>query len=120
MRGTDSSVRLILAGLLLILAGTASACIGDPAIQVYYHNETGQAISIYPHGRNYPSSRQILAAGEEQRNSLMFSSRKPDAVVARIEAVDATGTLIYCHRFTFGELERLGGVIRIRVGDNTC
>jgi hypothetical protein len=104
--------------LLSVVA--TSACLGDQGIQVYFRNETGMGISVYPDGRQYPASRQLMAPGEQHKDALQVSSTKPDAFVARIEAVDATGTLIYCHRFTYGELERLAGVIRIRVGDNTC
>ena len=82
-------------------------------------NETGQAVIVYPYGRDYPDMERLLGTGEQLTGNLLGDPQSTTQV-ARVEAVDESGNLIYCHRFIFRELGANGGVIHIRLGENTC
>jgi hypothetical protein len=104
---------------LLIVLGVVMGGLGDKSLNVTYQNETSQAVIVYPYGRDYPAMKRLLGAGGQQSDNLLGDPQSTTQV-ARIEAVDESGNLIYCHRFIFRELGANGGVIHIRLGDNTC
>jgi hypothetical protein len=104
---------------LLIALGVLTGGLGDKSLKVTYQNETGQAVIVYPDGRDYPEIKLALGAGAQQPSDLLGDPQSTTQV-ARIEAVDESGNLIYCHRFIFRELGANGGVIHIRLGENRC
>ena len=103
---------------LLIVAAVVMGGLGDKSLKVTYQNEAGQAVIVYPYGRDYPGVKRLLGAGGQQTDNLLGDPQS--AGVAQIEAVDESGNLIYCHRFIFRELGANGGVIHIRSGENSC
>jgi hypothetical protein len=105
-------------GLLIVVAILIGG-LGDKSLGVTYQNETGQAVTVYPYGRDYPGVKRPLGAGGQQTDNLLGDPQSTTQV-ARIEAVDESGNLIYCHRFIFRELGANGGVIHIRLGESTC
>jgi len=109
---------LLVLGLLTMLL--TLGCLGDQSIAVVYRNDTGGNVTVYPYGRDYPKVALSVAAGGEEKSDLLVSDTQPKTHIARVEAVDAAGNLIYCHSFNYGELRQLGGKIQIRSGDNTC
>jgi hypothetical protein len=105
---------------LLIVVGLAMGGCGDRSVKVTYQNETDQAVIVYPYGRNYSAGKRLLGAGEIKTDNLLAGDAHPTTHIARVEAVDESGALIYCHSFNYGELTGNAGVIHIRLGDNTC
>ncbi len=107
--------------LILILAAiVGSGCLGDQSREVTFKNETSTAVTLYPYGRNRPQITRDLAVGVSYRDHYPISGTEPTTLVAYVEAVDASGRLVFCHRYTVGELDRLGGQILIREGDISC
>jgi hypothetical protein len=104
---------------LLIVVAIAIGGLGDKSLGVTYQNETGQTVIVYPYGRNYPAVKRVLGAGGKQTDNLLGDPQSTTQV-ARIEAVDESGNLIYCQSFIFGELGANGGVIHIRLGESNC
>jgi hypothetical protein len=117
---------LLVAGLVVLVAIVSGAgeeflhSFGDNSVEITYRNETGERVIVSPYGRTYPASERLLEPGAVFRDDLLSSNPKPTTVITRLEAFDETGALIYCHRFTFRELQSLNGQVAIRVGDNTC
>lgn len=110
-------------GLIRVLILTAialSGCFGDQSIAVEYRNDTGGSITVYPYGRDYPKVARTISPGGEEKSDLLVSDTQSSTHIARVEAVDAAGNLIYCHSFNYGELRQLGGKIEIRAGEVTC
>jgi hypothetical protein len=99
--------------LLTVLVGC------DRSQDVKYVNETSERITVYRYGRAYPDLRQVLEAGQTGTNTILANGGDDDNV-ARVEAVDENGSLIFCHAYKVGELRKLAGVIRIKRGQNDC
>lgn len=96
------------------------SCLGDLSHPVLYENATSTQVTIYPRGREYPGVKRVLEVGATQNDSLLVADMKSETYVARIEAVDESGLLIFCQRFTNGDLDRLGNRISIQAGVLAC
>ena len=106
---------------VLLAAIVASSCgLGDESVAVVFVNETAGQVTVYPHGRNYPASHRLLAPSESAKDQLLYQGSDPEGVVADLEAVGPGDALVFCHVYTFGELRKLDGVIRIRSGTLDC
>jgi hypothetical protein len=109
-------VRCLLAAIL------ASSCgmFGDPSIQVVYVNETANQITVFPDSRDRPAYQYKISASQSFKTTIMASGTHPDLVIAHVEAVDPAGTVVFCHEYTYAELQKLDGFIRIRSGALDC
>jgi hypothetical protein len=109
-------VRCLLAAIL------ASSCgmLGDPGIQVVYVNETANQVTVFPDGRDRPAYQYKISASQSFKTAILASGTHPEIVVAQVEAVDPAGTLVFCHAYTYAELQKLDGFIRIRSGELDC
>jgi hypothetical protein len=105
---------------LLIVVGLVMGGLGDKSIAVTYRNETGHPVTVYPYGHSYPAGQRALGAGGTFKDNLLASDTQPKTHIARVEAFDESGNLIYCHSLDYGELSGNGGLIEIRPGENTC
>lgn len=105
---------------LFLAAVLSSGCIGDQSQAVTFTNAEDFGITVYPYGRDRAQITRQLPARAEYRDNYPLSDTNEDRVVARVEATDAAGSLIFCHRYTYGELKRLGGIILVRAGRNDC
>jgi len=113
--------RPAIAWLLCVCALLVSAsCFGDLSHPVLYENATSARVTIYPRGREYPGVKRVLDAGATQKDNLLVSNMNPDTFVARIEAVDDAGLLVFCRRYTNGDLDHLGDRITVHAGEITC
>lgn len=110
-------MRWIACSLALLVS---ASCIGDLSHPVLYENATSTRVTVYPRGREYPGVKRVLEAGATQKDNLLVANMNPETFVARIEAVDESGLLIFCQRFTNADLDRLGNRISIRAGVLTC
>ena len=117
---------LIVAGLVILVAIVTGAgeeflhSLGDNSVEITYRNETAARVIVSPYGRGYPAAERLLEPGAVHRDNLLSSNPKPTTVITRLQGFDETGQLIYCHVFTFGELQSLKGQVAIHAGDNTC
>jgi hypothetical protein len=96
------------------------ACLGDLSHSVLYENATTERLTIFPRGREYPGLKRVLESGASQRDNLLVADMKPETMVARIEAIDDSGSLVFCHNYTNGDLDRLGNRITLRTGEIQC
>ena len=114
-----------MAGLLVLLVVVTGLgeeflhSLGDNAVEITYRNETGERVIVSPYGRAYPAAERLLEPGAVYRDALPVSNPKPTTPVTRLQGFDESGALVYCHVFTFGELQSLKGQVAIHVSDNT-
>ena len=102
-----------------LVAGLTAANCGDTSIAVTLSNETTAQLVIYPYGRAYPSSKYTVEAGGSVKTNLL--ARGGDRTeVASVEAVDSSGSLVFCHTYTLGDLQRSGGMIQVKQGQRDC
>jgi hypothetical protein len=117
-RATRYAIALIVIALFAVWV--AFVGVGDKSTNVTFVNDAGQELTVYPFGRNYPAQPGTLAAGESFKTSLLVSSENADTLVARIEAYDTAGTMLFCHGYTYGELRKLSGVVHLIRGKLDC
>ena len=104
--------------LLICLLGTVLvAC--DASLAVSYVNETRTQVTVYPYGLPYTAGKRVIAPGQRAGDTLLANGGD-SAHMARVEAYDADGVLIFCHSYKVGELRGLSGVVRIRSGQDDC
>jgi hypothetical protein len=104
-----------------VLVGTAfvaGACIGDKSTAVTVVNDSAIEVSFYPYGRDYPDWKRTLAAGASFSTNWLVGG--DDSVVARVEAFDGAGGRVFCHAYTYGELKKLAGKVRIVADPASC
>jgi hypothetical protein len=109
--------------LFLVFTGLGSEILhsmGDTSVPITYINETDQRVIVSPYGRSYPAAERTLDPGASAEDDLLVSNPKPNTFVTRLEAFDASGQLLYCHKFTVGDLQSLNGQVRIRLGEKSC
>ncbi len=104
----------------MFAAVLAVSCIGDLSHTVVYENATDARVTIYPRGRSNPGVKRVLERGAIQRDNLLVGDMNPQTFVARVEAVNASEVLVFCHGYTNGELDQLQGRIVVRAGDFNC
>ena len=105
---------------LLVIAFTLCSCIGDASLRVTFVNEVGSAITVYPFGRDYPSSKTAIAPSDEKSMNLPIGSGQPSRKVGRVEAVTGDGSLIFCHVYTYADLLELKSIVHVRAGVLDC
>ena len=97
---------------LIAIAG----CIGDRSHDALIQNGTALHITVFPYGQKEAQFRHELGAGESFHENLLTTDTNPSGYVTIVEAVNDTGVVIFCHRYTYGELERLGWQIQLKTG----
>ncbi|MDP9281440.1 MAG: hypothetical protein M3P38_05030 [Chloroflexota bacterium] len=108
---------------LCIVAASLVGCglrLGDLSHSVIYENATDGRVTVYPYGREYPGVKRILAPGASQKDNLPIRDERPETWVATIDAVDESGTFIFCHRYTNGDLAELANRVVVKRGELTC
>jgi len=91
----------------------------DASLSVSYVNETAQQVTVYPYGLPYTAGKKVIGPGEKAGDTLLANGGD-SAHMARVEAYDDAGVVIFCHSYKVGEVRSLSGVIRIRSGQNDC
>lgn len=109
----------------LMLVGMLVSCdvgfrLGDLSHKIIYENATDGRIGVFPYGRGYPEMRLTLEPGATQKGDVLIRDEKPETWVATIEAVDDSGALIFCHRYTNGELKELSDRVIVKTGEFKC
>lgn len=108
-------------GLALILSVIICAsCIGDRSIAVTFVNDTSQSITVFPYGRDHPDWQWKLGPAQTAKTSLLAGDARPTTMVARVEGIDAFGALVFCHGYTYSELQASGGIVHVRSGVLDC
>lgn len=105
--------------ILIVEAVVDGGGLGDQSVSVTFLNDTTERVTVYPYGRNYEAAKRILGPGEKAADNLLASGGD-GTHVADVEAFDDGGILVFCHNYTKGEVQRLGGVVRITLGHNDC
>ena len=77
-------------------------------------------MTVFPFGREYPAGNRVLEPGATYKDSLLIGDERPETWVATIEAVDAAGVLIFCHRYTNSELNELSDRVVVKKGEFKC
>ena len=107
--------------LLGLLCGVVlPACIGDLSQNVRIVNGTTYTVTVYPYGRNQSQFKHVLAASASADENMLTSDTNSATFVARVEAVDLSGSLVFCRRYTYGELKQLGWQIQIKDRELQC
>jgi hypothetical protein len=77
----------------------------DKTRPIEFINQTSQDLVLYDHGRQYPSARHQLAAGERYRNVWLDPEIDPadEKAKFRVEATNSVGAVIFCHDYTMKE-----------------
>jgi hypothetical protein len=86
----------------------------DPTHRVRIVNTTQQQVVLYEDAHT-PSISRTLAPGADVTLNWMYDSSQPDATPLReVRATTVSAALIFCHRYTYGELRSNGWEIPIR------
>jgi hypothetical protein len=102
--------RLLLA---FVVAFIAAGCVGDASHRVDYHNTTSVPLSIYA---DSTTGTRLVAPGETYRDQWVVPaiwSGARSGPMRHVEAKSESGALVFCHRYTYEELDRLNWVIEI-------
>jgi hypothetical protein len=86
-----------IAAILMVLL--AVAC--DPVASLVFHNQTGESVVVEHGSRRVDPPEFNLEPGETKRSSALMPN---DKAQQRVEARDATGTLIFCRVYTGKEM----------------
>ena len=102
------------AALTASLAGEAS-CIGDNSHRVDYRNALAVPVLVYESEATKASARRV-GPGETLHEQWLVPavwSGRISGLPRMLQASTESGERIFCHRFTYEELDRLGWVIEI-------
>jgi hypothetical protein len=103
---------LALAGALAI-----ASCVFpvDRTRPVEFVNQTSQHLVLYDHGRQYPTARHDLPAGDRYRNVWLDPEidHGDEKAKFRVEATNLAGVLVFCHDYTMNEFTQLKWVLAI-------
>jgi hypothetical protein len=95
----------------------AASCIFpvDKGRPIEFVNQTNQNLVLYDHGRQYPTARHDLPAGTRYRNVWLDPGRSAleERKDFRVEALDVTGAVIFCHDYTMKEFTEANWVVVI-------
>jgi len=115
--GELASVTAVGRALSLAAVIATASCIFpvDKGRPIEFINQTSQDLVLYDHGRQYPTARHELAAGERYRNVWLDPSIDPadEMKKFRVEATNAAGALVYCHDYTMKEFTQAKWVLVI-------
>ena len=117
----DSMIRNLIRGALLSVLGLLiTACLGDLSQEVRIVNDTAYTVTVYPYGQNQPQYSHVLDPGASAQELMLTSDTDAGTYVARVEAVDGSHTLVFCHRYTYGELQQLGWQVHVKHRELRC
>jgi len=107
-------------GALALIILAAVACIGDRSHDATIQNDANFRVTVYPYGRGEPRFNNVLAPAESARENLLTTDTDPGGYVTIVEAVNDAQVVVFCHRYTYGELQQLSWKIRIKGGQLDC
>jgi hypothetical protein len=98
---------------------------GDPGYSMTVENGSNVPITFFVDGVGaQPGSGKAdgvaLAPGKDHVDHWLIPSDSRDTRRATIRAVDSAGAIVYCHRFSYDELDALRFHVRIVDGVNNC
>ena len=107
--------------LTLAAALIGVACVGgDASHRVEYRNTTSVPINVYPDSKT-PSNPHSIAPGETYNDQwvvpALWSGRR-SGPTREVEAKGEDGVRIFCHRYSYEELDRISWVIQIERRDD--
>jgi hypothetical protein len=105
----------ISAAFFAAVLGFGTNCVGDNSHKVDYHNSGAVAVLVYESDLDKPHARR-LGPGETLHDQWLVPpvwSGKLSGQPHRLQASTESGERIFCHVFTYEELDRLGWVIEI-------
>jgi len=105
---------------LLVVALTLCSCVGDASVRVTFVNDVGSPITVYPFGRDYPSSKLAIAPSDEKSMNVPIGTGQPSRTIARVEAVTSDDALVFCHVYAYAELLELKSTVHVRTGVLDC
>jgi hypothetical protein len=106
--------------VLALIVLMAVACIGDRSHDATIQNDANFLVTVYPYGRGEARFKHVLAPAESARENLLTTDTHPGGYVTVVEAVNDAQVIVFCHRYTYGELQELGWKIRIKSGQLDC
>ena len=102
----------------LALAVVLLAC--DPTHPVRIVNTTQQQVVLYEDARSRGVSRTLVPGADVTLNWMYDSSQADETPLREVRATTISGALLFCHRYTYGELRTNGWQILIRERDVQC
>ena len=109
--------RTVALAVSLLVVGS---CMGDLNHPVIFENATDAKVTLYPYGRSHQELKRVLEPGATHKDNIPVSDMKRETYVAYVEAVNESGDLVFCHRYTNGDLDQLQGRIVVRAGELQC
>jgi hypothetical protein len=87
----------------------------DKTRPIEFINETGQNIVLWEFGRRYTGGRYEVDAGARHRDVWLDPGldAQDERKKFRVEAVNATGAVIFCHDYTMKEFTKANWVLAI-------
>ena len=121
-RGIDDMMRPpLVVALLVIFALPQLACgllrLGDASRNVDLYNATGVVIVLYENAAAPKGFVGTLEPSATSESAWLFPIEASDRRTRLVKATGRDGELLYCHAFTFAELERVGWRIEITKQD---
>jgi hypothetical protein len=109
------------AALLVIFVLPHMACgllrLGDASRNVDLHNATGVVIVLYENATAPKGFVSMLEPSATSESAWLFPIEPSDRRTRLVKATDRDGKLLYCHAFSFAELERIAWRIEITKQD---
>ncbi|MDQ2912826.1 MAG: hypothetical protein M3T56_06175 [Chloroflexota bacterium] len=99
-----------------MIALGAFGCIGDASHVVEYHNSTTQALNVYADNPAKASNARLVAPGATLKDQWIVPATRGGTLsgpARQIEARTQGGQRIFCHLYTYEELERASWVIEV-------
>lgn len=112
--------------IAVVAAGVSASCWLAPAIpgdrshDVTITNLADVPIILYDVGREHPDQSRMIAPHEARVTQWLVSEDHSDSITQKVEATDANGNLVFCHRYTYNELSRLNWQVALRPGQLDC
>jgi hypothetical protein len=104
--------------ILLVTLWSLVGCLGDNTRDVLLRNGTDLSLTVFPYSQREARFRHDLAPGEVVRENLLVSGTSAGTYVTVMEALDGNGILVFCHKYTYGELTSLRWEVVITPGSN--
>ena len=111
---------MMLRALLLVAALFGGACVGDASHRIEYRNTTNVPVNVYPDSET-PSNPHLIAPGETYQDQWVVPavwSGVRNGPTRRVEAKTEAGVRVFCHRYSYEELDRSSWRIRIERRDD--
>jgi hypothetical protein len=107
----------------LILAAALAACGSDAAYEVRLHNATDSAVVVQVSNTTtspQPSGGSVRRIGAGLTFTDLWWAPFGNEPPAVIRAEDPGGTLLFCRRFTYAEIQKVAFRVEIVRGDIQC